>query len=490
MLSNIQLENFQGFGEKVEVPLRPLTLIFGPNASGKSSIIRSLLLQEQSLGPRDFGPFGANGFIFEGPSISLASFANVVHKHDEDASIKMAFTTKVFAPRSNQTGYIENHLSSLSIEYTIGIQAPFSAIRFEAQGKNNEDPMVLEFEFLQRKGLVLRRLEGEELLSKLLSSSSTSFLVRRNAETESRESVNNAIEYLRSTLNSREDYSLRGNFPTVSGARSRSENADERERGAGLVDTLLNSFRLLTLREFRNVGHVGPLRKIEARLNYTGGLALDEEDFDSTDSRSRDGSVSEQIVSDWFYQLSGSRYRLKPVSFYAEKVRFLGSLEVQIVVDTLTDTPVTFSDVGVGLSQVLPVLRAIAPSTANGLLRAPRLALIEQPELHLHPKMQADLASLFAEIVSSNRGTQIIAETHSEAMLLRIQKKIRDGELEPNLVQILFVDKYEIATSDQSGETDDSKRGNRVLALDMDADDEFSVQLPLSFTKLRMSDLL
>lgn len=49
MLRELQLANFKAFGEKVRIPIRPLTLIFGANSSGKSSIFQALLLLKQTL---------------------------------------------------------------------------------------------------------------------------------------------------------------------------------------------------------------------------------------------------------------------------------------------------------------------------------------------------------------------------------------------------------------------------------------------------------
>jgi predicted ATPase len=106
----------------------------------------------------------------------------------------------------------------------------------------------------------------------------------------------------------------------------------------------------------------------------------------------------------------------------------------------------------------------------------PATILIEQPELHLHPSMQANLADLFIDAISTKSKLQIIAETHSESLLLRVQKRIREGRLDPSDVQVLFVDK--------------GKTGNQVTEVKLDADDDFSLTLPLSFSQLRLQDLL
>jgi predicted ATPase len=183
--------------------------------------------------------------------------------------------------------------------------------------------------------------------------------------------------------------------------------------------------------------------------------------------------------------LTDGRYKYEPVDYYAEKVRFLGTLKSQIIVDTLTDTPVTFADVGVGLSQILPILQALYIKERGPLRESPEILTIEQPELHLHPAMQGDLADLFIDAINSRPNLQVIAETHSEALLLRVRKAIRTGAISPDKVQILYVGK-----ASSVSESDESEMATNVISsLDMDPDDDFSVNFPLSFTRLRLDDL-
>ena len=89
------------------------------------------------------------------------------------------------------------------------------------------------------------------------------------------------------------------------------------------------------------------------------------------------------------------------------------------------------SEVGVGLSQVLPVVIA-ALDSPNGLVS------IEQPELHIHPAMQVALGDLFIE-GALNRGTQFLIETHSEHLILRLMRRIRENHISPEAVSVMFV---------------------------------------------------
>ena len=76
-------------------------------------------------------------------------------------------------------------------------------------------------------------------------------------------------------------------------------------------------------------------------------------------------------------------------------------------------------DVGVGISQVLPVI--VTALDGKG-----RLLAIEQPELHLHPRFQAELADLFIQSAKGETAQTLILETHSEHLILRLQRRIRE----------------------------------------------------------------
>lgn len=92
-------------------------------------------------------------------------------------------------------------------------------------------------------------------------------------------------------------------------------------------------------------------------------------------------------------------------------------------------------DVGYGVSQVLPIV--------TELLRqdAPEMFLLQQPEVHLHPRAQAALGSLFCRIASWDR--QLIIETHSDHLLDRVRMDVRDGSgsLQPEDVSILYFER-------------------------------------------------
>jgi hypothetical protein len=122
---------------------------------------------------------------------------------------------------------------------------------------------------------------------------------------------------------------------------------------------------------------------------------------------------------------------------------FSGMTEL-VLVDQHSGTAVSHRDVGFGISQVLPVLvEAYAPRG--------QIIAIEQPELHLHPKLQAELGDVFIQsALGEEQRNTFILETHSEHLILRVMRRMREtarGEpfegmpVRPEDVAVLFVER-------------------------------------------------
>ncbi|RYZ75918.1 MAG: hypothetical protein EOP04_32710, partial [Proteobacteria bacterium] len=98
------------------------------------------------------------------------------------------------------------------------------------------------------------------------------------------------------------------------------------------------------------------------------------------------------------------------------------------------DFELDIADVGFGISQILPVIVQCFLSKTNSF------TVIEQPEIHLHPKMQADLTDLFIEVLGDEKDKCLIVETHSEYLLNRLRLRIAQGKISRDDVAIYFVE--------------------------------------------------
>ena len=88
-------------------------------------------------------------------------------------------------------------------------------------------------------------------------------------------------------------------------------------------------------------------------------------------------------------------------------------------------------DVGYGVNQSLPIL-------VDVMAAAGRTFLLQQPEVHLHPRGQAELASLFVEAAAGKRGNRFLIETHSDYIIDRVRISVRKRILKPDDVSILY----------------------------------------------------
>ncbi len=89
---------------------------------------------------------------------------------------------------------------------------------------------------------------------------------------------------------------------------------------------------------------------------------------------------------------------------------------------------VNVADVGFGVSQALPVLVAL------NVAQPGQLVYLEQPEIHLHPRAQWEMAHVLAD--AAKRGVRVVVETHSSLLLLGIQTLVAQGEISPDLVKL------------------------------------------------------
>jgi predicted ATPase len=120
-----------------------------------------------------------------------------------------------------------------------------------------------------------------------------------------------------------------------------------------------------------------------------------------------------------------------------------GDLVILNVTDIRTNTIVALTDVGFGISQLLPIIIQATYSYETSKNKT-GLMLVEQPELHLHPNLQAKIADFIIRKSkpSQNReGLQWIIETHSESLIRRLQRRVKEKKLKPEDISILYVDR-------------------------------------------------
>lgn len=171
---------------------------------------------------------------------------------------------------------------------------------------------------------------------------------------------------------------------------------------------------------------VGPAgdRAVEALLGSRERGRTNARRFDSRGHAIARISV-EQHVAEWLKDLDlvhgFSVERLSPdADIYRVRVQ------------KTADSPLVYlTDVGFGVSQILPVLVLLAYVPAGSTV------ILEQPEIHLHPAVQAGLADVIIE-AAVIRGVQVIVESHSEHLLRRLQLRVAEGRVDPETFSLYF----------------------------------------------------
>ena len=174
---------------------------------------------------------------------------------------------------------------------------------------------------------------------------------------------------------------------------------------------------------FNNLFYLGPLRDFPKRLYSTSGQAprdvgirgersIDVLRFSGTSSYSEARMVKEEVEK-WFTQFKiADDINLEQI---VEGIYYM-----VYITDSASKARVNLADIGFGASQTLPIIIECFYAPPGSTL------LIEQPEIHLHPKAQSILGDLFIEATQKSDRTFII-ETHSEHILARIRRRLAES---------------------------------------------------------------
>jgi len=186
-------------------------------------------------------------------------------------------------------------------------------------------------------------------------------------------------------------------------------------------------WRKLAAELSRTTSHLGPVRKLLAagyQVSPSARLGLDGGGAPAQLAASID--LSER-VGDWFAEHLGG-WRLETTrtgdTFHLELAR--------------GETRVNACRAGQGIHQLVPVIVQQLALQATASPGQPRLAIVEQPELHLHDAAHAPIGDLIVES-ARRRAATLLVETHSEALFLRVRRRVADGTLDPADLAVYFV---------------------------------------------------
>lgn len=452
MLTSFRLKNFKAFQDTANpglesIELKPITLLSGINSAGKSSLIQALLLLKQTLESRSSDALNANGPLLSLGDLSGVLFRGAQSEQVSEDSVDLTYQLTFSYSKEENTKLLDSLKASFpslsidtdndSLQYGLVITfvkgtfgylnravvrvndlqiairaAQHSILGLEIRPDDREDAayhvqLIQEKTDSALKGLAFERLKIDNFSNFLPDS----FIIQPGQQTDPVRDLPSAfVRFLRGLFsNIRRDLSER-----VCYLSSFREPPQTSYRNIPTSDIILNPFGdnfPLVLWRFRDT----PVRFVHPDVPSSPPLPF--------------GELSLLDMVDWI--LDGVLQLKQRVH-----VQPIGKREdiLEVTVDTLgpKPIPVTLADVGLGYNQIMPVV-------VQGLLTPPGgLVIFEQPEIHLHPQVQARLVDFFVGLARAGR--KVLVETHSSHIIDSLCLAIaRDRSGLENDTNVLFV---------------------------------------------------
>jgi predicted ATPase len=408
MLTSIRIKNFKAWRDTGPIRLAPLTVIFGANSAGKSSLGHLLLGLKQTAQSTD-----RKRALHLGDTaslIDLGTFSDCLNGHDLSKTLDFELgwslpkTMEVKDPLDGTRRYVGNQLHL--------------AVRLSAGKAGQPEVTSLQYELRNSGGVVLD-VDLSRAADRKFSLQSHNYQFKM-------------ADGRRWPLDEPEK------FYRVS------DLSIARFKNAGF----LTDFALATENLLGSIAYLGPLRNHPQRTYQWSGdtpegvgqtgeatvaaiLAAQHEERMLNRGPKKAKQAFTPFIAGWLKDLGVIQsFMVKPV---AE-----GRKEYEVLVKTHSGAPeVKITDVGFGVSQVLPAL-------VQAFYCPPHSTVwMEQPEIHLHPQVQAELADVFISAIKARedgkeRHVQLIVESHSEHFLNRLQRRIAEGALTTEDVAIYF----------------------------------------------------
>ncbi|WP_224961265.1 DUF3696 domain-containing protein [Geomonas subterranea] len=460
IIKALTIENFKGIREPVRVEFKPITLLFGPNSAGKSTIVQALHYAREVLAQNNVD---ADRVSSADDSFDLGGFVNIVHKHDLNLSIKLKFEIS-FSPLADYTDFLKETVDSAWIEYEIKwsnfLETPlvkttivglageyFGRIDCAEDGKRarisdvNYKHHLLGVSEIEIKD---EKTQFPQLLIHLASSVKDDFWFSEKSDENLGLFVDQVTALPQfSSLNEdiRSETDAEEETGTYSGEPNSWEMVNDffRTYFSGLTSILRNELKV-----FR---YIGPIRKTPPRIyspvrtedesRWSSGLAAWDLMYNSSPSfiKSVNAWISGEHRLNTGYRVTLKRYKeidldgpayraiaadtlLDDSDFLMEELDRTPEKRRISLIDERRGIEVQPYDIGIGISQVLPVVIAALDDKTD-------FVIIEQPELHIHPGLQVSMGDLFIAQIQDGAKTFIL-ETHSEHLLLRLLRRIRE----------------------------------------------------------------
>ena len=411
MLTRIKLKNFRAFREEIDVRIRPITILIGRNSAGKSTLIKFLLMLQQTLESSE-GAF----FATEGRHVSLGTFSDLKNSLSRSNSFQFTLELKTNdlpdpairqireqLQQSKPVKSLEGDVTNLNIKLTTSLTIPDkdpltdeTSVRVDATvpaekltaefcifgnipyGKSTKAEHAVTCKILGKK--VLKKEENNIRRTRFLS-----FPL-----------PNNPVEILKSAF---DNLYLDGIRHEIISMRHLSPIREESERSVILGSPPPD-----------DVGHRG-----EYAMPHLQKLLTEKTD----EGIKRSNFVLQHIES---------VVDIEDLKFKPQSKGFIPEFRAR---NKLTAAESYLADFGFGVSQCIPIF------VQGALLNKGQLLIVEQPEAQIHPTAQLEMGSFFADLWNERQIPSLI-ETHSSNIILRLRRLVSNGDLKSEDISVAY----------------------------------------------------
>lgn len=522
MIKSIEITNFKGIKEKVTLDLKPITLLFGPNSAGKSSIIHALHYATEILERKNFDPKNTQ---LGGNSIELGGFKNLVHEHDLSKKITLKFDfdlsntelpivnnytfdksfrediSEIVNNYKNNEYYIEdleNRINtrtdivksveaiheksesayiSITTEWLKNVNRPeVSTLEF---GLDNEILMRISIDKFDSSGRLYPKISHINFEHPNCPPPGSPWEDAFNDVTGSDDSkeLNLAIDESYSVIPDWEK-GISLSYESFKGSVDNELVENDIIDYLEVLSRLIVGLGKLLITDLGKFIYIGPIRKIPPRNfdshflgekeRWAEGLAAwdliytKKVDFETLNKWLSNLKINYELQHEQYLYLNQKqittlsedlKHKLidlvrnsmeeseldlpllkegfsiglnKSLSDTIERIfnslkntKDIATRDEVYLTDTKTKVSLKPYDIGVGISQILPVIVGV-------LHQKESILAIEQPELHLHPAIQVELADLFISQINEKADVIYLLETHSEHLMLRYLRRIEE----------------------------------------------------------------
>lgn len=437
MIDTITLENFKGFKKLDELKIKPITILCGTNSCGKSSILQSVLLLKQTVESKNSN----QKLLLNGKFVHLGSFDNIIFKKKKQSKVIFDFCFKIkkenFFLRKNHT-------------------VPFRF--FFKELISNTSLNLKQAEYLFHYKISLKALQKKKTKKSL-----TSIIVDNlsfNIETKAPDNFLKPEANIEINLIENDLYNIKwenigsrfkdDDFPNMNTGEATAKmnfsnlipvsiaihSESVKNKRPSEVDFVFFRLNDILLSIFSSYTYIGPLREEPSR-RY-----IYEDEITEIGIKGENAAYiylaekDKQIKNHYFYDGINNSFS-EEKSFLTLRDALKNWLDLmnikgldpeptnEIIYLNLNSssaekTRVNIADVGFGVSQIFPIiLEGLRMPKSNTLL-------LEQPEIHLHPNLQMQMADYFISLALSDKN--VIVETHSDHIINRLVRRIVEDE--------------------------------------------------------------